>query len=155
MKRNNHHPIPERCAICGCELHRVQGAYANATIQGRSGASRHHFVPERFFGRSANRPGTTTQGIFTSCPWGHERESDLFCYECHELLLHNPVLLPEDVASFAELVRMGNLTEEVKPGDHEKIAGRIMLFHEVIKRGLATLHKEEAERCPSPGEGES
>jgi len=86
--------MAEECAICGCKLHRTPGAYGNATIEGRSGASRHHFVPERFFGRSVNRPGTKTEGIFTSypCPWEYERKSDVFCHECHELLLHNPVI---------------------------------------------------------------
>jgi hypothetical protein len=28
----------------------------------------------------------------------YEGESDVFCYECHEVLLLNPLLLPEDVA---------------------------------------------------------
>jgi hypothetical protein len=141
--------MAEHCAICGCELHRTPSAYGDATIEGRSGASKHHFVPERFFGRSANRAGTKAEGIFSSCPWGYERKSDLFCYECHELLLHNPVLLPEDIASFAELVRIRNLTEEVKPADHSKIASRIVLFHEVITRGLQILTKEESERANS------
>ena len=63
----------------------------------------------------------------------------MFCYECHEELLHNPVLLREDVARFAELVRMRGLAEKVKSEDRSKLAGRIFLLHEVIARGLNTL----------------
>jgi hypothetical protein len=92
------------------------------------------------------------KGIFTSCPWGNEGQSaDVFCYECHELLLYNPVLLPEDVALFAELVRMRNLAEAVKPADYSTIAGRVVLFHEVIARGLKLLHDEETELSKSHG----
>jgi hypothetical protein len=142
-------PMAEHCAICGCELHRARDTYASPTIEGRSSATKHHFVAERFFGRSSNRRGTKTEGIFTSCRWGHEGQSDVFCYECHEVLLHNPVLLPEDVARFAELVQMRNLAEKVKPANHSKIAGRVVLFHEVITRGLKLLHDEETERAKS------
>jgi hypothetical protein len=142
--------MAEHCAICGCELHRDRDTYARPTIKGRSHATEHHFVAERFFGRSSNRRGTKTEGIFTSCPWGYERQSDVFCYECHEVLLHNPVLLPEDVARFAELVRMRDLAEELKTGDHSKIAGRVALFHEVITRGLKLLHEEEPRGAKDP-----
>jgi len=143
--------MAEYCAICGCELHREGGTYARPTIEGRSHATEHHFVAERFFGRSSNRRGTQTEGIFASCPWGYERKSDVFCYECHEVLLHNPVLLPEDVARFAELVRMRNLAERSKTQDHSKIAGRVVLFHEVITCGLKLLYEEETKRAKSPG----
>lgn len=141
----------EKCAICGCELHRIPDTYARATIEGRSHATKHHFVAERFFGRSGNRVGTKTASTFTSCPWGHEGKSEVFCYECHEELLHNPVLLPEDVARFAELVRMRDLSEKVKTEDRSKIAARVALFHDVITRGLKLLHDEETERAKSRG----
>lgn len=134
--------MTEHCAICGCELHRTRNTYARPTVKGRSHATKHHLVPERFFGRSSNRPGTEAEGIFASCPWGHEKESKVFCYECHEELLHNPVLLSEDLADFAELVRIRGLNEDLKPQNREKIAGRVVLFHEVIARGLAVLREE-------------
>jgi len=65
----------------------------------------------------------------------------VFCYECHEELLHNPVLLPEDVERFADLVRSRQLAEDKKPTDRKKIAGRVALLHEVIARGLAAIAK--------------
>jgi hypothetical protein len=133
--------MAERCAICGCALHRKAGTYARLTIEGRSHATEHHFVSERFFGRSANRKGTKTEGIFEVCPWGHEGKTAVFCYECHEELLHNPVLLPEEIKRFAKLVRSRQLAEDQKPADRKKIAGRVALFHEVIARGLAAMAK--------------
>jgi hypothetical protein len=136
-------PMPETCAICGCELHRRPNTYARPTIEGRSHATSHHFIAERFFGRSITRRGTQTDGVFTSCPWGHEGESAVFCYECHEELLHNPVLLPEGIARFAELVRTRGLSEQVKTEARSKLAGRVVLFHDVITRGLRILHEED------------
>lgn len=136
-------PKDERCAICDCRLHRTRDTYARPTVEGRSHATRHHFVAERFFGRSANRQGTKIAGMFESCPWGHEGEVEVFCYECHEELLHNPVLLPDEVKLFAELVGMRGLNETTKPAGRSKIAGRVMLFREVIACGLASLHRKE------------
>jgi hypothetical protein len=101
--------------------------------------TRHHYVAERFFGRSANRRGVLTQRVFAECPRGKERHAEVFCYECHELLLHNPVLLPEDVMRLAALVRKHGLCEDEKPDDYARIAGRIRLFHDVIARGLSSF----------------
>jgi hypothetical protein len=106
---------------------------------GRSHASKHHFVAERFFGRSTNRPGTKREGIFSSCPWGHEGETAVYCYECHEELLHDPVLLPEDIRRLAELVKNRALSEERKPEHKEMIAGRIKLLQEATSAGLKLL----------------
>jgi hypothetical protein len=101
-------------------------------------------VAERFFGRSTNRRGTKREGIFEVCPWGHEGEGDVYCYECHEELLHNPVLLPEDIRAFSELVRSRNLDEGEKPDHKKQIAGRVSLFHEVIASGIKTLLQQES-----------
>jgi hypothetical protein len=131
----------EYCAICRCLLHRTAGTYARPSVEGRSHATEHHFVAERFFGRSSNRKGTKTDGIFESCPWGVEGRSAVFCYECHEELLHNPVLLPEDIARFAALVEARGLAEQSKTADRAHLAGRVQLFHEVIARGLAELSR--------------
>lgn len=130
--------MSEHCAICGCELHR-NGNYARPTIEGRSHASSHHLVPERFFGRSSNRRGEQRERLFEVSPWGHEGEKAIFCYECHEELLHNPVILPADLAAFAELVRLRGLDEAVKNSGREKLAGRIALFHEVLAAGIERL----------------
>ena|SRR6266568_5723043 len=129
---------PETCSICGCQLHR-SGEYATPTVAGRSHATKHHFVAERFFGRSTNRKGTKREGVFGICPFGHERETAVYCYECHEELLHNPVLLPTDIQALAELVRKRGINEACKPEDREKIAARILLFHEAISAGLKQM----------------
>ena len=129
----------ERCAFCACLLQRANGTYAQANALGRSHATKHHLVAERFFGRSTNRRGTKTEGIFESCPWGQEGITELFCYECHEEMLHNPVLLAEDVRRFAELVKRCGLSEEIKTDDRSKLAGRVQLFHDVFAAGLKAL----------------
>jgi hypothetical protein len=142
--------MTEHCAICGCHLHRTKNTYARPTVEGRSHATSHHYVAERFFGRSTNRRGTKTDGMFSCCPWGHEGESVVFCYECHEELIHNPVFLPEDIVRFAALVRQCGLSEETKTESRELIAGRVVLFHDVIARGLASLLHEGACSVANP-----
>ena len=128
----------ETCPICGCAIHR-SGNYARPTIAGRSHATKHHYVAERFFGRSGNRPGEIREPVFTECPWGLEGEAGTFCYECHEELLHNPVFTPEDIERFAQLVRVRSLDETEKTESREKLGGRIRLLHEVIDAGLRSI----------------
>ncbi len=115
------------------------GKYAEESPEGRSHATEHHYVAERFFGRSKTRRGTRKTPVFPACPWGLEGASDVYCYECHELVLHNPVLIPEDVAAFRALVKKRGLSETAKSGSHKKLAGRIKLFQEVIAAGLKVL----------------
>jgi hypothetical protein len=133
----------ETCSICGCVLHRTAGAYARPTVDGRSHASQHHFVAERFFGRSSNRRGTKTKGVFSSCPWNVEGQSAIFCFECHEELLHNPVFLREDIVAFARLVEERGLSELQKSDDRSALAGRVRLLHEVIATGLKALSSKQ------------
>jgi hypothetical protein len=106
---------------------------------GRSHATKHHYVAERFFGRSGNRPGEIREPVFTVCPWGLEGETETFCYECHEELLHNPVFTLGDIVRFAQLVRAHGLDETEKTESREKLAGRIRLLHEVIDAGLRSI----------------
>lgn len=128
----------QRCSICNCRLTRVSGTYADGTVLGRSHASRHHCVAERFFGRSANRKGVR-EALFDECPWGQEGKRLMFCYECHEELLHNPVLLPQDIALFARLVRERGLSEDDKSDRRHFLRGRVVLLHEVIAAGLSSV----------------
>jgi hypothetical protein len=110
----------------------------------RNGA--HHYVAERFFGRSKNRRGTKRESIFEVCPWGSERKTQAYCYECHEELLHNPVLLPDDVSVFARLVQARGLAEDHKPENRKKLAGRIILMHDVISTGLRVLLEQVSQQ---------
>lgn len=115
-------------------------------MKGRSHATDHHYVAERFFGRSANRPGTSREPIFNDEPWKLEKKTAAFCYECHEELIHNPVFLPEDIAGFVQLVKARGLAEDEKTDDRSKLAGRIKLLHEVIARGLKTLIEQDVKK---------
>jgi hypothetical protein len=134
--------IIETCAICGCKLHR-DGEYAKPTVKGRSHATEHHYVAERFFGRSANRPRTVRDPIFREGEWKLEKKTAAYCYECHEELIHNPVFLADDIAVFSELVKDRGLSEDEKTDDRSKLAGRIRLLHEVIAAGLDALKREQ------------
>jgi hypothetical protein len=130
------------CAICGCKLH-SGGEYATPTIEGRSHATNHHYIAERFLGRSANRKGEQRKGIFTESPWKLDNATGQFCYDCHEELLHNPVFLPQDIAGVSELVIRRGLSEIEKTESREKLGRRIQLLHEVLQRGIKELLKDK------------
>jgi hypothetical protein len=134
--------MDEQCQLCDCLLNHGKD-YAKNTLEGRSHATKHHYIAERFYGRSANRPDTLREGIFTEPPYEIKEVTGHFCYECHEELLHNPILLPEDIKGFAELVLKRGLKETEKTEDKDQIGGRIMLFHEIIEAGIAVLLQKE------------
>jgi len=138
--------MPEKCKLCGCSVHRTINTYARPTILGRSHATKHHCVAERFFGRSSNRRGTQRVPIFDQDPWGHENITEVFCYECHEELLHNPVLLKEDLNKLASIISIRELNEENKTESRQKIAGRIKLLHEIIHQGIESILEKKEER---------
>ena len=108
-----------------------------------SHATRHHYVAERFFGRSTNRRGEQRERIFETCPWSAEGKSAVYCYECHEELLHNPVFTEANIGRFKDLILQRALDENAKPETREKLAGRIQLLHEVIAAGLSALLMHE------------
>lgn len=128
-----------KCAICGCGLNRKVGVYGTDTIDGRSHASKHHYVAERFFGRSASHKGKPREPIFKEYPWSLEAKTDEYCYDCHEELLHNPVFRPIDVRRFAKLVKLRKLSETEKTASRKKLAGRIKLLHKVLELGIEKL----------------
>lgn len=65
---------------------------------------------------------------------------------CHEELLHNPVLLPEDVERLSEVVKARCIGEEAKEESLNKLAERIKLFHEIIDKGLNEIETEVANK---------
>ncbi|OGV57622.1 MAG: hypothetical protein A2283_04300 [Lentisphaerae bacterium RIFOXYA12_FULL_48_11] len=66
----------------------------------------------------------------------------IFCYECHEELIHNPVFLPKDIEALNTLVRAKKLNEDHKTESREKIAGRIKLLHKIITAGLKQISEQ-------------
>ena len=133
----------EKCQICGCEIHRG-GDYAKPTLMGRSHATKHHYVAERFYGRTKNkRTYQEVSPIFSEKDFSeYGGKFGIFCYECHEELLHNPILLPADIEKLSELVRNRQYNEVKKGDSREKIAERIKLFHEIISLGLDEMMKK-------------
>ena len=130
----------ETCDLCGCKLVRGRD-YAKDTPEGRAGATKHHYVAERFYGRSAKRPGTKRTAIFKKPPFPLEKDWGTFCFECHEEVLHNVVFLPEDIAALSELLKNRGLSERKKPSHRQKVVGRIRLLHEVVRAGLDSLNR--------------
>ena len=80
-------------------------------------------------------------------PWELEGKSEVFCYECHEILLHNPVFTPENIVSFAELVSLNKLDEQIKTDSVDKLAKRVELLQKVIEHGIRKLKNESG--CPT------
>lgn len=137
----------EICAICGCVLTRERGTYASPTVKGRSHATEHHYVAERFFGRSANRRGEKRRPIFKKCPWDNlEHKKGLFCYDCHEVLLHNPVFTPDDIEGFKKLVEYHGFDEAQKSESMDKLGERIRLLQRVIQKGIKSIMEDLAAR---------
>jgi hypothetical protein len=106
----------------------------------------HHFVAKRFLG-GKNRRGTRRSKIFGPKIWcqeiGKGKTYVYLCYDCHEELLHNPVLFPEDIKKLSNIVKKRRMREKNKlPHNKEKIAKRIKLFHEIIRIGLEQISKE-------------
>jgi len=125
--------MEERCEICNCSLNRG-GEYATSKIKGRSHASRHHIVAQRFL-KTKDERGP----IFSKYPWEIEKRTVVLCFECHEELLENPVFLRKDIENFKQLVKFRKLAENKKPENRKKQAGRIKLLHEVIEIGIEKL----------------
>ncbi len=73
---------------------------------------------------------------------GAESQTVEFCYECHEELIHNPVILPKDILAFSQLVSANGLSETVKSSSRSLLAQRIILFQQIIHEGIAALSKK-------------
>jgi len=137
-------PLKTQCRLCDCLLSRGRGVYALPTPAGRSHGTRHHYVAERFFGRTTNRRTHEANPIFTKGDYSDcAGKTEIFCYECHEELLHNPIFLPADIEKFAKLTKKRHYDEagQVKTEKREKIGQRIKLLNEVVSKGLDELLK--------------
>lgn len=67
----------------------------------------------------------------------------MFCYDCHEELLHNPVLLPKDIEKLALLVKLKKYSEKGKTNSKNELAGRIKLLQEIIQKGIDKIISDE------------
>ena len=71
-----------------------------------------------------------------------EGTAGVFCYECHEELLHNPILLPDDIAKLRQCFVQKGITETEKTNDRILAARRVALLHEVIQRGISSMQND-------------
>mgnify|MGYP001619825991 CR=1 FL=1 len=120
------------CGLCGCALLRM-GKYGEDNALGRCFPSEHHLVAKRFYGKNKNkRSKILDDDDFKK----FSNEKIKLCYDCHEELLHNPVLSPDNMKGFKELVRKKHWDERNKKDGKEKIRGRIKLLQEIIDKGI-------------------
>jgi hypothetical protein len=90
-------------------------------------------VATRLFRSGTERPSS----------WLIHQETVVCCYECHEELLHNPVLLPSDLRRFAQLIQSRELGDVEKLPGRERFSARVQLLQEVIAVGIKTLLEKE------------
>ena len=123
------------CGLCGCVIQN-NGGYAEPTVDGRSHRTKHHYVAERFFGRSNNRRGEIREGIFSVEELDIKPKFGEYCYDCHEELLHNPIILKSEMDKLAEIFKIIGANEDVKTERKDKLKQRIITLKEVIRKGI-------------------
>jgi len=124
-----------KCGLCGCVIHN-NGGYAEPTVAGRSHRTKHHYVAERFFGRSNNRRGEIREGIFSDTELDIKPKIGEYCYDCHEELLHNPIILKTEMDKLSEIFKIIGANEDVKTESKDKLKQRIVTLKEVIRKGI-------------------
>ena len=78
-----------------------------------------------------------------------QRQARVFCYECHEELLHNPILYPDDLSALARLFALRGADESGgKPPGRQKLAKRILVLHEVVSEGIREALMREGGEGP-------
>ena len=110
-------------------MKRKKGQYAKDSINGRSYPTKHHLIAKRFYNKKRKK-------IFETIDKPSVVE---LCYDCHEELLHNPVLSANDIEKFSMLIKQKECNETIKDDSKNKIRERIDLFAEIIAEGIKTL----------------
>ena len=128
----------EKCEICGCQLTSKQDTYGQDTLAGRAHQTKHHNIAKRFYGQQNGRKPIFKKKDRTGNGWNVTR----CCFECHEELLHNPILTSKNIKTLSTLVKKTGSGERRKPEDKKRIANRILLFHAVIDTGLEALNRK-------------
>lgn len=58
-------------------------------------------------------------------------------------MLHNPVILPEDIDRLATIIRAKGLNEDTKSDSKDKLAARIMLLQDIIHKGIDAVSNQD------------
>ena len=95
-----------RCMLCGIEY--STGA-VYATEHGRHSRGRHHLFPRRFEKYDMSQEGFAKKLDVETRDLGFVH----LCYECHEELLHNPVLTAKMLDELSHLMRGKNFEDKV------------------------------------------
>lgn len=106
------------CQLCKTPLKEGNLGNIYGTGEGLNHLSRHHLFPKRFKKYYTN---DEIQKIFHI---DNPSSFRVFCYECHEEILHNIVLNDSMVAGLSTLL------------DGKDKKTKIKIIHEIIKKGI-------------------
>ncbi|HEY9205431.1 MAG TPA: hypothetical protein VIO58_05870 [Candidatus Methanoperedens sp.] len=112
------------CQLCKTPLKEGNLGYAYGTSEGLTHLSRHHIFPKRLKKYFTN---DEIQKIFHI---DNPSSSMVFCYECHEEILHNIILNDSMVAMLSTLL------------DRKDKKTKIKIIHEILKKGIEEYSKE-------------
>jgi len=113
----------DHCMLCGIEF--TTGVYA--TESGQYHRSTHHLVPTRF-----KKHGISQRSLAKKLnAESEDLDSVHLCYECHEVLLLNPVFTTKMIKELSHLIKGKSLEDKV------------VTLSRVIQLGIREAIKEE------------
>ena len=95
-----------QCMLCGIEY---ATGVVYASEHGRRSRGRHHLFPRRFEKRGMSQEGLARKLDVETRDLGFVH----LCYECHEELLHNPVLTIKMLDELSHLIKGKSLEDKV------------------------------------------
>ena len=114
----------DHCMLCGIEFTKT-GVYATKSGQHKRGE--HHLIPKRF-----EKNGISQVSLAKKLNVGtRDFEPVYLCYECHEVLLLNPVFTTEMIKELSPLIKGKSLEDKV------------VILSRVIQLGIREAIKEK------------
>ena len=114
----------DRCVLCGIKF-TTGDVYA--TKSGQYNRSKHHLFPTRF-----KKHGISQESLAKKLNVGTRDFDPVYlCYECHEILLLNPVFTTEMIKELSHLIKGKSLEDKV------------VILSRVIQFGIREAIKEE------------
>lgn len=131
--------LPKTCFLCGKRLRYANGN-KRAQEQGLPVGARthdHDAKSEAHFGhiggdRSRDEFAKLPKRVWTRMGVLNPRDSRILCFECHEVILHNPVLSESQLERLAKAFR------------GKSFAQRVIVFNRIIEYGLIHLEEQES-----------
>lgn len=127
-------PLPEKCVLCDKSL-RYASSNKKAKKQELSQGSNTHDADaksEAHFGHIGGKRSRSEFKSLKPSSWDkmgikNPAFSQILCYECHEVVLHNPVFNESQVKDLAVLFK-GKIFDE-----------KVLILNQILKAGLNAL----------------